>query len=149
MVGGGGKIMQLLKNMPTGLSTALKMTFINYNLLIILYFFFSFDNLPSEMPFIVFLVMTFIMGGLIPAYLGGYVFNLFSRKYAGKEMVLFSVLAIALALLETIPNGKNNATTDMFLITAALHFSTAISGIWFIPKGVTRTNLDEQVHPLD
>ena len=141
--------MQLLKNMPTGLLTALKMTFINSNLLIILYFFFGFDNLPNEMPFIMFLVMTFIMGGLVPAYLGGYVFNLFSRKYAGKEMVLFSVLAIALALLETIPNGKNNATTDMFLITAVLHFSTAISGIWLIPKGVTRTNLDEQVHPLD
>jgi hypothetical protein len=141
--------MQLLKNMPTGLLTALKMTFINSNLLIILYFFFGFDNLPNEMPFIMFLVMTFIMGGLVPAYLGGYVFNLFSRKYAGKEMVLFSVLAIALALLETIPNGKNNATTDMFLITAVLHFSTAISGIWLIPKGVTRTNLDEQGQPLE
>ena len=141
--------MQLLKNMPTGLLTALKMTFINSNLLIILYFFFGFDNLPNEMPFIMFLVMTFIMGGLVPAYLGGYVFNLFSRKYAGKEMVLFSVLAISLALLETIPNGKNNATTDMFLITAVLHFSTAISGIWLIPKGVTRTNLDEQGQPLE
>ena len=144
-----GEIMQLLKNMPIGLSTALKMTFINYSLLIILYFIFGFDNLPSEMPFIVFLVMTFIMGGLVPAYLGGYVFDLFSRKYAGKEMVIFSVLAIALALLETIPNGKNNATTDMFIITAVLHFSTAISGIWLIPKGIADTISDEQAESLD
>jgi hypothetical protein len=128
--------------MPTGLSTALKMTSINLSLLVLFYFVLGFDNLPSRAPFFWLFIMTIIMGGLIPAYFGGYVFKIFSRKGAGKEMTIFAVLAITLALLNTIPNGNNNATSDMYFITTALHFSTAISGIWFIPRGINLESPD-------
>ena len=134
--------MQLTKEMPTGLSTALKMTSVNLSLLVLFYFIFGFDDLPSTAPFFMLFVMTIIMGGLIPAYFGGYVFKIFSRKGAGREMIIFAILAITLAILNTIPNGNNDATSDMYLITTALHFSTAISGIWFIPRGINLENTD-------
>ena len=134
--------MQLTKEVPTGLPTALKMTSINLSSLVLFYFILGFDDLPSTAPFFMLFVMTIIMGGLIPAYFGGYVFKIFSRKGAGKEMTIFAILAITLAILNTIPNGNNDATSDMYLITTALHFSTAISGIWFIPRGINLENTD-------
>ncbi len=82
--------MQLTKEMPTGLSTALKMTSVNLSLLVLFYFIFGFDDLQRTAPLFMLFVMTIIMGGLIPAYFGGYVFKIFSRKSAKNGSLLLT-----------------------------------------------------------
>ncbi len=90
--------MQLTKEMPTGLSTALKMTSINLSLLVLFYFILGFDDLPSTAPFFMLFIMTIIMGGLIPAYFGGYVLKIFSKScqhllslYSNSSQTLFKL----------------------------------------------------------
>ena len=128
--------MPFTDSIKAALKPALQISAVNYPILIIMTLVMGYDNFPVEVPMGQFYFMPFLMGGFVPALLGSMVLRWMQNKWQDKAMTYFSILAIILAILETIPNGMNNLTSDLFLVAAVLHFSTAIAGIYFIPKAV-------------
>mgnify|MGYP003683503867 FL=1 len=57
-----------------------------------------------------------------------------NERWSEQSRVLFTLLALVIASFMTLPfTNPRVPTGDAYVLTAVLHYSTAILGSWFIP----------------
>jgi MFS family permease len=120
------------KHTRTGMKAAGAMGAIN---LVILGFMMliGYDTTPLdpsgvEIPAPVFAIGTVIGGGIVPGLIGTVVWTKIDERWNEKSRLIFTLLALVLATFMTLPTG------DAYVLTAVLHYTTAILGSWFIPS---------------
>ncbi len=99
-----------------------------------------FDSTGSEMSALNFVIRTIVMGGLLPGLLGSIVWLKIHDRWKEKSSMIFTVFAMFVATIMTIPNSSS-PTGDAFILTTVLHYTTAILGSLFIPHiSITETS---------
>ena len=127
------------KHSRTGMKAAGAMGAIN---LVILGFMMliGYDTTPLdpsgvEIPAPVFAIGTVIGGGIVPGLIGTVVWTKIDERWEEKSRLIFALLALILATFMTLPfTNPRVPTGDAYVLTAVLHYTTAILGSWFIPS---------------
>ena len=126
------------KHIRTGMKAAGVMGAIN---LLILGFMMviGYDTTPLdpsgvEIPVPVFAVATVMGGGIVPGLIGTVVWTKIDGRWSEQSRNMFTLLALVIATFMTLPvTNPNVPTGDAYVLTAVLHYSTAILGSVFIP----------------
>jgi MFS family permease len=93
------------------------------------------DPSGVEIPAPVFAIGTVIGGGIVPGLIGTVVWTKIDERWNEKSRLIFTLLALALATFMTLPfTNPRVPTGDAYVLTAVLHYTTAILGSWFIPS---------------
>ena len=93
------------------------------------------DPRGVEIPIVAFAIATVIGGGIVPGLVGTVTWVKVNERWSEQSRILFTLLALALASFMTLPfTNPRVPTGDAYVLTAVLHFSTAILGSWFIPS---------------
>jgi hypothetical protein len=92
------------------------------------------DPSGVEIPIVVFAIATMIGGGIVPGLIGTVTWVKVNERWSEQSRVLFTLLALVIASFMTLPfTNPRVPTGDAYVLTAVLHYSTAILGSWFIP----------------
>tara|TARA_B110000444_G_scaffold147787_1_gene138156 strand:+ start:2386 stop:2814 length:429 start_codon:yes stop_codon:yes gene_type:complete len=92
------------------------------------------DPSGVEIPVFVFAIATIIGGGIVPGLIGTVTWVKVNERWSEQSRVLFTLLALVIASFMTLPiTNPRVPTGDAYVLTAVLHYSTAILGSWFIP----------------
>lgn len=92
------------------------------------------DPSGVEIPVPVFAVATVMGGGIVPGLIGTVVWTKIDGRWSEQSRNMFTVLALVIATFMTLPvTNPNVPTGDAYVLTAVLHYSTAILGSVFIP----------------
>lgn len=92
------------------------------------------DPSGVEIPIVVFAIATMIGGGIVPGLIGTVTWVKVNERWSEQARVLFTLLALVIASIMTLPfTNPRVPTGDAYVLTAVLHYSTAILGSWFIP----------------
>ena len=92
------------------------------------------DPSGVEIPIVVFAIATMIGGGIVPGLIGTVTWVKVNERWSEQARVLFTLLALVIASFMTLPfTNPRVPTGDAYVLTAVLHYSTAILGSWFIP----------------
>jgi hypothetical protein len=92
------------------------------------------DPSGVEIPIVVFAIATMIGGGIVPGLIGTVTWVNVSERWSEQSRILFTLLALVIASIMTLPfTNPRVPTGDAYVLTAVLHYSTAILGSWFIP----------------
>ena len=93
------------------------------------------DPRGVEISIVAFAIATVIGGGIVPGLVGTVTWVKVNERWSEQSRILFTLLALALASFMTLPfTNPRVPTGDAYVLTAVLHFSTAILGSWFIPS---------------
>ena len=93
------------------------------------------DPSGVEIPVPLFAIATVIGGGVVPGLIGTVVWTKIDERWEEKSRLIFALLALILATFMTLPFTNPRAPTgDAYVLTAVLHYTTAILGGWFIPS---------------
>ena len=74
--------------------------------------------------------------------IGTVVWTKIDERWNEKSRLMFTLLALIIATFMTLANAQS-PTGDAYVLTAVLHYTTAILGSWFIP---TFANAPRIVH---
>ena len=92
------------------------------------------DPSGVEIPIVVFAIATMIGGGIVPGLIGTVTWVKVNERWSEQSRILFTLLALVIASFMTLPfTNPRVPTGDAYVLTAVLHYSTAILGSWFIP----------------
>ena len=92
------------------------------------------DPSGVEIPIVVFAIATMIGGGLVPGLIGTVTWVKVNERWSEQSRILFTLRALVIASIMTLPfTNPRVPTGDAYVLTAVLHYSTAILGSWFIP----------------
>ena len=92
------------------------------------------DPSGIEIPIVVFAIATMIGGGIVPGLIGTVTWVKVNERWSEQSRILFTLLALVIASIMTLPfTNPRVPTGDAYVLTAVLHYSTAILGSWFIP----------------
>ena len=92
------------------------------------------DPSGVEIPIVVFAIATMIGGGIVPGLIGTVTWVKVNKRWSEQSRILFTLLALVIASFMTLPfTNPRVPTGDAYVLTAVLHYSTAILGSWFIP----------------
>ena len=92
------------------------------------------DPSGVEIPVPVFAVATVMGGGIVPGLIGTVVWTKIDGRWSEQSRNMFTLLALVIATVMTLPvTNPNVPTGDAYVLTAVLHYSTAILGSAFIP----------------
>jgi uncharacterized membrane protein YeiH len=92
------------------------------------------DPSGVEIPIVVFAIATMIGGGIVPGLIGTVTWVKVNERWSEQSRILFTLLALVIASIMTLPfTNPRVPTGDAYVLTAVLHYSTAILGSWFIP----------------
>ena len=92
------------------------------------------DPSGVEIPVPVFAVATVLGGGIVPGLIGTVVWTKIDGRWSEQSRNMFTLLALVIATVMTLPvTNPNVPTGDAYVLTAVLHYSTAILGSVFIP----------------
>jgi hypothetical protein len=92
------------------------------------------DPSGVEIPIVVFAIATMIGGGIVPGLIGTVTWVKVNKRWSEQSRILFTLLALVIASIMTLPfTNPRVPTGDAYVLTAVLHYSTAILGSWFIP----------------
>lgn len=92
------------------------------------------DPSGVEIPVPVFAAATVMGGGIVPGLIGTVVWTKIDGRWSEQSRNMFTVLALVIATFMTLPvTNPNVPTGDAYVLTAVLHYSTAILGSVFIP----------------
>jgi len=92
------------------------------------------DPSGVEIPVPVFAVATVMGGGIVPGLIGTVVWTKIDGRWSEQSRNMFTLLALVIATFMTLPvTNPNVPTGDAYVLTAVLHYSTAILGSVFIP----------------
>jgi hypothetical protein len=92
------------------------------------------DPSGVEIPIVVFAIAMMIGGGIVPGLIGTVTWVKVNERWSEQSRVLFTLLALVIASFMTLPfTNPRVPTGDAYVLTAVLHYSTAILGSWFIP----------------
>ena len=92
------------------------------------------DPSGIEIPIVVFAIATMIGGGIVPGLIGTVTWVKVNKRWSEQSRILFTLLALVIASIMTLPfTNPRVPTGDAYVLTAVLHYSTAILGSWFIP----------------
>ena len=90
------------------------------------------SGVEISIPF--FAIATVMGGGIVPGLIGTVVWTKIDRRWSEQSRNMFTLLALAIATLSTLPFTNQRAPTgDAYVLTSVLHYSTAILGSLFIP----------------
>lgn len=93
------------------------------------------DPSGVEIPVPVFAIATVIGGGIVPGLSGAVIWTKIDQRWNERSRLRFTLLALALATFMTLPfTNPRVPTGDAYVLTAVLHYTTAILGSWFIPS---------------
>ena len=81
-------------------------------------------------------------GGIVPGLIGTVVWTKIDERWNEKSRLMFTLLALIIATFMTLANPQSS-TDDAYVLTAVLHYTTAILGSWFIP---TFANAPKIIH---
>ncbi|MDG1557055.1 MAG: DUF6069 family protein [Candidatus Poseidoniaceae archaeon] len=96
------------------------------------------DPSGVEIPVPVFAVATVMGGGIVPGLIGTVVWTKIDGRWSEQSRNMFTLLALVIATVMTLPvTNPNVPTGDAYVLTAVLHYSTAILGSAFIPYFAT------------
>ena len=96
------------------------------------------DPSGVEIPVPVFAVATVLGGGIVPGLIGTVVWTKIDGRWSEQSRNMFTLLALVIATVMTLPvTNPNVPTGDAYVLTAVLHYSTAILGSAFIPYFAT------------
>ena len=96
------------------------------------------DPSGVEIPVPVFAVATVLGGGIVPGLIGTVVWTKIDGRWSEQSRNMFTLLALVIATVMTLPvTNPNVPTGDAYVLTAVLHYSTAILGSVFIPYFAT------------
>ena len=93
------------------------------------------DPSGVEIPVPLFAISTVIGGGVVPGLIGTVVWTKIDERWEEKSRLTFILLALIIATFMTLPfTNPRVPTGDAYVLTAVLHYTTAILGGWFIPS---------------
>ncbi|WP_438995279.1 hypothetical protein [Poseidonia sp.] len=96
------------------------------------------DPSGVEIPVPVFAFATVLGGGIVPGLIGTVVWTKIDGRWSEQSRNMFTLLALVIATVMTLPvTNPNVPTGDAYVLTAVLHYSTAILGSVFIPYFAT------------
>ena len=95
-----------------------------------------------EIPNPIFVIGIIMGGGIVPGLIGTVVWTKIDERWNEKSRLMFTLLALIIATFMTLANPQS-PTGDAYLLTAVLHYTTAILGSWFIP---TFANAPKIIH---
>ena len=96
------------------------------------------DPSGVEIPVPVFAFATVLGGGIVPGLIGTVVWTKIDGRWSEQSRNMFTLLALVIATVMTLPvTNPNVPTGDAYVLTAVLHYSTAILGSAFIPYFAT------------
>ena len=92
------------------------------------------DPSGVEMPTLVFAIATVMGGGIVPGLIGTVTWVKIDERWSEQSRIVFTVLALVIATFMTLPMTNPNVPTgDAYILTAVLHYTTAILGSLLIP----------------
>ena len=90
------------------------------------------SGVEISIPF--FAIATVMGGGIVPGLIGTVVWTKIDGRWSEQSRNMFTLLALVIATFMTLPvTNPNVPTGDAYVLTAVLHYSTAILGSVFIP----------------
>lgn len=95
-----------------------------------------------EIPTPIFVIGIIMGGGIVPGLIGTVVWTKIDERWNEKSRLMFTLLALIIATFMTLANPQSS-TDDAYVLTAVLHYTTAILGSWFIP---TFANAPKIIH---
>ena len=85
------------------------------------------SGVEISIPF--FAIATVMGGGIVPGLIGTVVWTKIDGRWSEQSRNMFTLLALAIATLSTLPFTNQRAPTgDAYVLTSVLHYSTAILG---------------------